>query len=116
MKRLWLLFVIGCGGSDGGPPRDDADLFTPPPEAGELVECTTGTYGGDPAVQCIATWSCHTYGNLTLACGSDIVPNEIACVCVRENEQPQVVGVPTSCVDLAVLTTFVREQCGWSWL
>ena len=111
---LLALALVGC--APQASPIDDAHNFGAPPEAGADTDCETGAYGGDPSTQCFARWDCTNEGTLSLICGNDLGSQGTACVCFRDQLPPVVVGTPTSCMDLMVLTEFARAACGWSFL
>jgi hypothetical protein len=114
-RAALALLLIGCSSSRTLPDYD-ADYYGPPPEAGSGADCASGFYGGDPTMQCFARWDCIVEGTLTLICDSDINPPGVACLCYRDGVDPIVVGTPTSCTDIDVITQFARSACGWSYL
>ena len=106
---LALLFCC-CGDSLQG----DGTGFSPRDAA--VPGCVLGAFGGDPAQECIAQWSCTPEGVSTLACG-DIPDAGQSCWCILEEASPVLIDeVPTSCMDEAIVTEFARDMCGWDWL
>lgn len=108
---LALLAVAACGGDDGGNVIR-VDALSP---QDVLQRCQITKIQGDPAMECLIVWACPDEGAFTLACGLD--QNSMpGCACVRgEDNVERIVNMaPTSCTDVATVTTFAREQCMWS--
>lgn len=103
-----IVFLVACSAEESSP--YDAQFGTPVDTS--TADCIVGSYGGDPLTACAASWQCAVEGPRSLLCGTGIDASGPVCLCITEDSQMQV-GIPASCMDLAVLTEFARAACGW---
>ncbi|GEM_PF-5661711 len=110
MRTALILIALAACSEEEPSPYDAA--FGDPVDTVD-ADCVIGSYGGDPQTACTASWQCAMEGSRSLLCGTGIDASGPACLCITEQGQTQV-GVPASCMDLAVLVEFARTACGWS--